>query len=148
MGAVNARSIGDLTFTSGDITYNLVPFIILIILFFAIRLFTLVGFGDLGDSFGDLTGSGYGAPSSSYGTPSSSYGLKTSQDLYYLHPGTFTQVDENFGNIDLSQTQNEYLTRLLNVNNHATSQGKYANLNGNIAGVNVQYPSSNPYMAA
>ena len=137
-------------------------------MFFCI-LVTLVGFGDLGDSFGDLTGSGYGAPSSSYGspspsydspsssygtpsssygTPSSSYGLKTSQDLYYLHPGTFTQVDENFGNIDLSQTQNEYLTRLLNVNNQAASQGKYVNLNGNIAGVNVQYPSYNPYMAA
>jgi len=177
---IEASPRNDLTFTSGDITYNLVPFIVLIILIFALRIFSLIGldlFGGLdsgssGSGYGSSSydapstsygspssgygapsssygspsssygspSSSYGSPSSSYGSPSSSYGLKTGQDLYYLYPGAATSIDDNFGNIDLTKTDNDYLTRLLNVNTGATQ--------GNIAGVNVQYPSYNPYLAA
>jgi len=163
---IDASPRNDLTFTSGDITYNLVPFIVLIILIFALRIFSLIGldlFGGLdsgtsGSGYGSSSydapsssygspssgygapSSSYGSPSSSYGSPSSSYGLKTGQDLYYLYPGAATSIDDNFGNIDLTKTDNDYLTRLLNVNTGATQ--------GNIAGVNVQYPSYNPYLAA
>merc|ERR1712224_673544 len=149
---IDASPRNDLTFTSGDITYNLVPFIVLIILIFALRIFSLIGldlFGGLdsgtsgsgyGSSSYDAPSTSYGSPSSGYGAPSSSYGLKTGQDLYYLYPGAATSIDDNFGNIDLTKTDNDYLTRLLNVNTGATQ--------GNIAGVNVQYPSYNPYLAA
>jgi len=67
--SISPRSFGDLTYTTGDITYNLAPIIGLIILFFIFRIASLIGF----DSFGGDS-SGYGAPSSSYGAPSPSYG--------------------------------------------------------------------------
>ena len=64
----------------------------------------------------------YDAPAPSYSSPASTYGLRN-QDLYYLYPEAFQNVDENFGNVDLTQTQNDYLTRLLSSNNIGTGQG-------------------------
>ena len=64
----------------------------------------------------------YDAPAPSYSSPASTYGLRN-QDLYYLYPEAFQNVDENFGNVDLTQTQNDYLTRLLSSNSVGTGQG-------------------------
>merc|ERR1711935_807107 len=149
------------TFVSGDTTYNLCPLIGLLFVLFFVRIFTLIGFDGLSGIGGDTSGSGYGAPSTgydapstSYSSPASTYGLRN-QDLYYLYPEAFQNVDENFGNVDLTQTQNDSLTRLLSSNtgatgqgnNGATSQGNIAYQGNGIAGVNVQYPSYNPYLA-
>jgi len=165
------------TFVSGDTTYNLCPLIGLLFVLFFVRIFTLIGFDGLsGPSTGydapstsygsppssyDAPSTGYGspapsydAPAPSYSSPASTYGLRN-QDLYYLYPEAFQNVDENFGNVDLTQTQNDYLTRLLSSNtgatgqgnNGATSQGNIAYQGNGIAGVNVQYPSYNPYLA-
>merc|ERR1712172_334167 len=170
-----------LTYTDGSITYNFCPLFGLIVLFILFEI-TLIGFDGLSGIGGDTSGSGYGAPSTGYDAPSTSYGSPPSsydapsagyespapsysspastyglrnQDLYYPYPEAFQNVDENFGNVDLTQTQNDYLTRLLSSNNiatgqgnnGATSQGNIAYQGNGIAGVNVQYPSYNPYLA-
>ncbi|TRY80560.1 hypothetical protein TCAL_04556, partial [Tigriopus californicus] len=63
------------SFTTGDITWNLFPIVLIIGLLYLIRVgFLLEGKDDSSSGYGDSSGSGYGAPSSGYGAPSESYG--------------------------------------------------------------------------
>ena len=121
------------------------------------------GYGAPSSSYG-APSSSYGAPSSSYGSPAPSYSAPSSgysspsssftntntianggakvQDLYYLNSAT---VGDDIGNIDLTNfneltpSQQDYIARLLTIN--------AGNTNNN-AGLAVQYPNYNPYLAS
>ena len=119
------------------------------------------GYGASNNNFGAS-----GANSNNFGTSGTSnfgaslaapnnngYGGAKVSDLYYLN--AFQTSDENIGNIDLTQSQqNDYIAQLLSANNYNLNNVNNVNTNNallqqaNAAGLNVQYPSYNPYLAS